>query len=75
MRWRVDTGIGDSYVSYSDDEKQKAWDLYEELTTTTSRKGVRIRKCRDIFDDGLVIKGPPIIRDLTEKFLNDKEKN
>lgn len=61
MRYRVDLEYG--YISYDEKDKDKALALYEE-------RGVRLRRCKDIFDDGLVIAGPPVFEDHSNASLN-----
>jgi predicted alpha-1,6-mannanase (GH76 family) len=51
MRYRVDTRTG--YVSFDFADEEKARALYTE-------EGIRLRVCRDIFDEGVVIDGAPI---------------
>jgi hypothetical protein len=50
-RLRVDLKYG--YVSYSLVEQDRAMALFAE-------QGIRLRLCRDIFDDGTVIAGEPL---------------
>lgn len=57
MRWRVDFEFG--YASYSDEARAR--DVYRE------QGGVRLRRCRDIHDEGVVVEGPPIVVDLTPR--------
>ncbi len=56
-RLRVD--LKWSTVSFAEVEEQKAWDLYYE------EDGIRIVLCEDIFDEGTVLAGAPIVHDLT----------
>jgi hypothetical protein len=56
MRLRVDLERG--YVSYDESQSEKAWELFRE-------RGIRIRKCKDVFDDGVVIEGKPIVVDMS----------
>ena len=57
-RIRVDLKYG-SYVSFAAADIQKAYDLYE-------REGLRVRFCRDIFDDGEIIDSKePLVEDRT----------
>lgn len=58
MRYRVDLEGG--YVSYDESEREKAFALYQE-------RGIRIRRCRDIYDEGTVIDGLPIVEDNTRR--------
>ena len=58
-RWRVDFQYG-SYISLAYEEKEKAYQLYNE------QGGIRLRLCRDIFDEGDLVEGPPIIQDLSQ---------
>lgn len=62
MRYRVDFEYG-GYASYDCSEVEKAWEVYYE-------RGIRIRKCNDIFDDGIVIDGKPIFEDHTSEQWN-----
>ena len=55
-RWRVDLPSG--YISVASEEKAR--DIYAERGDA-----IRIRKCRNIFDNGIVVKGLPIFVDLT----------
>jgi len=50
-RLRVDLKYG--YASYSLKEQQKAMDLF-------ASDGIRLRFCKDIFDDGYVVAGEPL---------------
>lgn len=50
-RLRVDTKYG--YCSYSMQDKSKALDLF-------ASEGIRLRVCRDIYDDGTVVAGEPL---------------
>lgn len=50
MRWRVDLISG--YISYDEKDEDKARALYAE-------QGLRLRRCRDIHDEGEVIEGLP----------------
>lgn len=63
MRYRVDFAHG-GYASYDESEKDRAWELYRE-------QGIRIRRCKDIFDEGVTIEGPPIIEDNTRERWNE----
>jgi hypothetical protein len=56
MRYQVDLPYGSA--SYDERDTDRAWDLFQE-------EGIRIRRCRDIFDEGTVIAGSPIVQDLT----------
>lgn len=56
MRFRVDMKYG--YASFSTDDAEKAYALYEQ-------EGIRIRLCKNIFDEGDVIEGLPIVQDLS----------
>jgi len=58
MRYRVDFENGSGYASYDESEYAKALELYKE-------RGIRLRKCRDIHDEGIVIEGAPIYKDVT----------
>ncbi len=55
MRYRVDTIYG--YVSYDERSRDEAFALYKE-------SGLRIRICRNIFDEGTVLEGLPLHVDL-----------
>lgn len=59
MRYRVDLEYG--YISYDEKDHDKAVEMYRE-------RGVRLLVCRDIFDEGTVIAGPPVISDLTKDY-------
>lgn len=61
MRYRVDFEYG--YVSFGEQDVEKAWELYHE-------RGIRIRRCRDIFDDGQLLAGAPIVEDRTVEKWN-----
>lgn len=61
MRYRVDLEYG--YISYDESE-------YETALATFKERGIRIRKCEDIFDDGTVIEGKPIYLDLSDATEN-----
>ena len=50
-RFRVDTISG--YISYGAQDYEKALQAFQE-------GGIRLRVCRDIFDDGRVVAGLPI---------------
>ena len=56
MRYRVDFDSG--YASYDESEYHKALELYAD-------RGIRLRRCKDIYDEGIVIMGEPIVEDLT----------
>ena len=56
IRYRVDFENG--YASYDSSEYYKALKLYEE-------RGIRLRECKDLFDEGVVIMGAPIFEDLS----------
>jgi hypothetical protein len=56
MRYRVDLESG--YVSYDSKDYEKALQLYNE-------RGIRLRQCKDIFDEGIVIMGSPIYEDIS----------
>ncbi len=71
MRYRVDFGIEQDgevvetgYASYDESEYDKALSLYQE-------RGVRLRRCKDIHDEGVVIEGAPILEDLTRYDYDD----
>jgi hypothetical protein len=55
-RLRVDFAGG--YVSFDDSERDRAWEFYRE-------RGIRIVRCSDVFDEGIVVDGAPIVIDLT----------
>lgn len=46
MRWRVDLLSG--YISYDEKEEAKARELYVQ-------EGLRLRRCRDIHDEGEIV--------------------
>lgn len=54
VRLRVDLKYG--YASYSMKDRQKALDLF-------SSDGIRLRLCKDIYDDGYVVAGEPLEED------------
>lgn len=56
-RYRVDFKFG-GYISLDESEYDKALSLYKE-------QGIRLRYCNDVFDEGIVIEGPPVYVDLT----------
>lgn len=58
-RWKVEFKYG-SYISLAFEQKQEAYRLYRE------EGGIRLLLCKSIFDDGEVMEGPPVIKDLTE---------
>ena len=62
MRYRVDLEYG--YISFDATEYPKALELYR-------REGVRIRQCKDIHDEGIVIEGEPIFEDLTKPVITN----
>lgn len=64
MRYRVDFKNGSGYISLDGSEYQKALSLYEE-------RGIRLRQCKDIHDEGIVILGAPIYEDLTRDRTNE----
>ena len=68
-RWRVDFKHG--HASFSEDDYEKAKAMYDD----PAWEAIRLRKCENIFDDGFVVEGMPLYKDLTEKFLSDEEKN
>lgn len=57
MRWRVDTKFG--YISFAECDERKAFVYYQE-------SGIRLRRCKDIFDEGVVVAGQPIIEDCSD---------
>lgn len=63
MRYRVDLK-GGGYISYDQSDEKKAWKIYEE-------RGIRILRCDDIFDDGVVIDGMMIVNDYTRNSINE----
>lgn len=63
MRYRVDFEHG-GYASYDASEYERAVQLYRE-------QGVRLRQCKDIYDEGTVIEGPPILEDMTREPWNE----
>lgn len=62
MRYRVDFEYG--YASYDASEYDRAYELYKE-------RGIRIRQCKDLFDEGIVIEGAPLIEDRTREPWNE----
>lgn len=61
MRYRVDFANDSGYISLDGSEFEKAVELYKE-------RGIRLRQCKDIHDEGVVIMGAPIFEDLTKDF-------
>jgi hypothetical protein len=64
MRYRVDFDNGSGYISLDGSEWDKALQLYQE-------RGIRIRQCKDIYDEGVVIMGAPIIEDRSREPWNE----
>lgn len=62
-RWRIDLEYG-SYISLDISEGEKAWELYRE-------RGIRLRRCRDIFDEGELVAGQPVVVDLTDPYVSN----
>jgi len=58
-RYRIDTLYG--YISITDEKL--AWEIYKDPTYNA----IRIRKCKDIYDEGIILDGKPIIEDFTRK--------
>lgn len=63
MRYRVDLE-GSGYISYDESDRDKAYEIYHE-------RGVRIRLCSDIYDEGTVIEGEPVFCDLSRDYYNE----
>lgn len=63
IRYRVDFIHG--YASFSEKEKHKAYEIYNDK----SYNALRIRKCDDIFDEGVVVVGSPVYEDRTTYLL------
>ena len=61
-RWRIDTKYG-GYVSLDVSQEDKAWELYYQM-------GVRLRKCDNIHDEGIVIAGLPLFLDLFKSLMH-----
>lgn len=59
MRIRVDYEYG--YASFDESERERAEQFYEE------HNGIRMRLCRDLFDEGEVIRGRPLFEDHTDQ--------
>lgn len=57
-RFRVDTKYWSA--SFDESEKDKAWEFYR-----SEEKAIRIVLCEDIFDEGVVLDGAPIVQDFT----------
>lgn len=64
MRYRVDFDNGSGYASYDASEYDRAYALYKE-------RGIRLRQCKDIHDEGVVIEGSPILEDITREPWNE----
>ena len=72
MRYRVDFGmkqedgslVETGYASYDESEYARALKLYQD-------RGIRLRRCKDIHDEGVVIEGAPIVEDLTRRSYED----
>lgn len=56
MRYRVDFEHG--WASYDEKDEDKARDLYKD-------RGIRLRICTDLHDEGTVIDGIPLYEDLS----------
>lgn len=56
-RYRVDFEGG--YISFGQQDYDKALKFYKE-------RGIRLLKCKDIFDEGTLIEGSPIFLDLSD---------
>lgn len=54
VRYRVDTRYG--YISYGSQDYDKALKYFQD-------EGIRLRLCKNIFDDGHVIAGEPLPED------------
>ena len=61
MRYRVDFTGG--YISYDESEYDQALATYEE-------RGIRMLECDDIFDDGRLVKGQPVVVDYSNESKN-----
>lgn len=68
MRYKVETGIGTSYIIFEDgpEGKRKAFELFDDLVIKEKRKHVRLLEIKDVFDEGKVIKGQPFFKDLSD---------
>lgn len=64
MRYRVDFSTGSGYISLDESEYDRAVELFKE-------RGLRLRRCKDIHDEGVVIMGSPIFEDLTRNRHNE----
>lgn len=51
MRWRVDTLFG--WASFDEADWEKARQMYDE-------SGIRLRRCEDLGDEGVVVAGLPL---------------
>lgn len=60
-RWRVDFSHG--YVSFDEADKEKAYEIFE-----TDPNAIRLRKCEDIFDEGIVVAGAFLYEDISTVF-------
>ncbi len=58
-RIRIDFRHG-GYVSYDESERERAEEVYEQ-------SGFRMRVCRDIHDEGVVVRGPAVFEDMTDE--------
>lgn len=66
VRYRVDFQYG--YISFDESDSERAFELFRD-------GGIRIRRCADIFDDGVVIDGSPIVKDLTDVYCDRSNSN
>lgn len=62
MRYRVDLENG--WVSYDASEYDRAYELYKE-------RGIRLRQCQDLGDEGTVVEGAPIFEDFSRQKWNE----
>lgn len=57
-RWKIDTASGAS-ISLAYDQEKLAREIYQEC-------GIRLSLCENIFTEGDVIEGTPIVKDLSD---------
>jgi len=62
VRYRIDTNSG--YISFDESQYKEACEFYED----PNNNAIRLLECKDIFDEGVVLRGNPVISDLTIKY-------
>jgi hypothetical protein len=55
-----------SLISLDETEEERAWELFR-------TQGKRIFKCKDIFDEGELLAGPPVFKDLSKDENNEQK--